>query len=221
MLHKARKGDREAQSDVAIYYENGLLDKAGNVLVSQKYKRAYYWNLLSAKQGNESAQVALGNALSLGVGTKQDFEKAIYWTKKAIKQGAAHAAHNLGTIYRDLQKPKLAFKWYCRAIKMGDNDALLEVALCQMFGFGTQQNPKDAFKSLTKILGFTYPTDICESTNEDAQYWIGILHLLGIGSAKKSVKKARKFLEAANKDNDHEQANSLLNLIGKTEYILT
>jgi len=221
LLRKAKKGEPEAQFEVASYYADGLCNKAGETVVPKKLKQAFHWYLLSAKQGNESAQVAVGNALSTGVGTERDFEKAIRWTKKAIKQGAAHAAYNLGTIYRDLQKPKLAFKWYCRSAKMGDNDALLEVAFCQLFGFGTKQNPKEAYKIFTRILEFNFPKEICENTNEEAQYWLGILHLLGIGSVKRSVKKARKYLEAANKDGDHKQANNVLNLIGKTEYIKT
>ena len=48
---------------------------------------------------------------------------------------------------------------------------------------------------------------------------MGIFHLLGFGGVKKSVTKARDLLEAANKDCDHEQANEILNLIGKTKYI--
>jgi len=220
LLSKAKAGDIESQVTVASYFENGLVDEEGNEIVPQKPKRAFHWNLLAARQGDESAQLAVGDAFSLGIGTKRDFTKAKKWTKKAIKQGVASAAHNLGTIYRDLKKPRLAFKWYCRAVEMGDKDALLSVGLCQLFGLGIQQNTKAANKSFTKILKFDFPTEICECTSEDAKYWIGVLHLLGIATNKKSVKRARKFLEEANKDNDHEQANNLLNLIGKTEYII-
>lgn len=62
---------------------------------------------------------------------------------------------------------------------------------------------------------------LCERTKEDALYWMGIFHLLGIGDAKISITKARIFLEAANKDCDHEQANEILNIIGKTKYIIS
>lgn len=218
---KAKKGDSKSQFEIALYYENGLMSQDGNEIVSQKPKRAFQWYLLSAKQGDADAQIAVGNAYSLGGGIKRDYRKAIKWTKKAVKQGVPYAAYNLGTIYRDLQKPKLAFKWYGRAVTMGDNDALLPLALCHLFGFGTSQSYKDCNKFLKKIIKCTFPTDICEQTTEEAQYWLGILHLLGKVSAQKSAKKARTFLEAANKDNDFEQANSLLNLIGKTEYIKT
>ncbi len=221
LLKKAKKGDDEAQWEAGSYYEDGLKDNEGNIIIPQKPKQAYRWYLLSAEQGNESSQVAIGNLLSIGRGVKQDFSKAIYWTKKAIKQGLPHAAHNLATIYRDMEKPNLSFKWYSKAVEMGDNDALLDIGLCQLFGYGIKQNFDNAYKSFEKTLEFKYPTEICQRTIEDAQYWLGVLHLLGIGKAKKSIKKSRVFLELANKDDDHEQANNLLNLIGKTTYIKT
>ena len=221
LLQKAEKGDHDAQWEVGSYYEDGVTDIEGNILVPQKPKKAFHWYLLSAEQGNESSQVALGNLLSIGNGVKRDFSRAIYWTKKAIRQGASQAAYNLGTIYRDMGKPKLSFKWYCRAVKMGDNDALLDVGLCQLSGYGTKPNHDAAYESFQNILEFKSQTEICPRNIEDAQYWLGVLHLLGMGKAKKSVKKARKFFELANKDDDHEQANNLLNLIGKTKYMKT
>ena len=51
-------------------------------------------------------------------------------------------------------------------------------------------------------------------------YWSGIIDLLGIGDSKRSVKKARRLLEDDNKDGDHEQANEILNLIGKKKYLV-
>ena len=221
LLRKAKSGDHEAQWEVGSYYEDGLTDQDGNTLVPQKPKQAYQWYLLSAKQGNDSSQIALGNLLSTGYGVQRDFTKAIYWTKKGIKQGASHAAHNLGTIYRDMGKSKLSFKWYCRAVKMGDNDALLDVGLCQLFGYGVKQNFHTAYQSFQKALEDKHRAEICLRTIDDANYWIGVLHLLGIGQTKKSIIKSRKFLELANVDDDHDQANNLLNLIGKTKYMKT
>lgn len=47
------------------------------------------------------------------------------------------------------------------------------------------------------------------------------MNLLSLSKGKKSIKKVRKLLEEANRDDDHEQANEILNLIGKTKYIKT
>lgn len=219
LLAKAGRGNSDAQWEVGYYYEEGFTDKTGLTIVKPQPLRALHWYTLSAEQGDDSAQLALGCLLSTGNGIKRNIKAAIYWTKQAISQGNASAAHNLGTIYRDLKKPRLAFHWYNRATEMGDNDSLFQVGLCYLFGIGTKQNHEAAYKCFQEIIK-DKSSSLCERTEEEAFYWVGIFHLLGIGGARKSVAKARVFLEAANKDCDHEQANEILNLIGKTKYIL-
>ena len=99
---------------------------------------------------------------------------------------------------------------------MGDYDSLLQLGLCYLLGYGTEKNYVVAQKSFEKILEVK-ELNICEETKENAQYWLGIISLLEFNHKRKSLKKARKFLELAN--HDHEQANELLNIIGKTKYI--
>ena len=214
LLAKARQGNPEAQWEVGSYYEDGLVNSDEEIIVKPNQKKAVEWHILSAKQGEESSQLALGNLLSSG--KERDVRTAINWTIKALNQGSASAAHNLGAIYRDLGKLSLAFKWYNKAINMGDLDSLFQVGLCYLFGIGTEQNPEKAYKSFAKIIA-SDKKHICKRTGEDAHYWLAILHLLNIGGADKSVSKAKKCLEVANKDFDHEQANELLNIIGKRE----
>lgn len=102
---------------------------------------------------------------------------------------------------------------------MGNHDSLLQVALCQLFGFGTKADPVAATQGLQKILDQEAPSKLCQHTLEDARYWLGISHLMGLGRLKKSVPAARELLERANADDDHEQANEFFNLIGKTQYL--
>jgi TPR repeat protein len=219
LLAKARRGNSDAQWEVGYYYEEGIMSDSGATIVEPKPERALHWHTLSAEKGNDSGQLALGCLLSTGDGVKRDIKAAIYWTKQALNQGVSAAAHNLGTIYRDMKKPRLAFHWYNRAVEMGDLDSLLQVGLCYLFGFGTNQDYEVAYNSFQQIIN-DESSYSCERTEEDALYWMGIMHLIGIGSVKKSIRKARRLLETANKDCDHEQANELLNLIGKTKYIL-
>jgi TPR repeat protein len=219
LLEKASRGNPDAQWEVGYYYEEGFTDNSGIAIVKPEPSQALHWYTLAAEQGDDSGQLSLGRLLSTGDGVKRDMKAAIYWTKRAINQGNSSAAHNLGTIYRDLKKQRLAFHWYNRAVEMGDYDSLFQVALCYLFGLGTKQNPEAAYKCFQDITNYK-SLNICERTEEDSLYWMGIFHLLGIGGAKKSVAKARDLLEAANKDCDHEQANEILNLIGKTKYIL-
>ena len=113
----------------------------------------------------------------------------------------------------------MAFKWYNRAYEMGHLDSLLQVGLCFCFGIGIKQNIKkasDCFKMI--ITDGKPPTGLSEYDLECAHYWNAVLQLLGVGGIKQSVTKARLSLELANEDNDNDQANELLNLIGKSEY---
>ncbi len=218
LLHKAKNGDANAQWEVAYYLTEGFVDKENNILLKPNLKKAYYWYTLSAKNGDSSAQAVLGDWYSNN-DDRRDIKKAISWYKKAYKQGSSLAAYNLAYTYRDMQKPTKAFKWYKKAVKLKDYCALFDMALCYLFGIGTEQNHNLSYKYLKKILNSSmyYST---QRTKENAQYWLGIFHLYGIGGAKKSIKKARILLESADSDDDYDQANELLNLIARTENIV-
>jgi len=219
LLALAKAGNAEAQWEVGYYYESGAVDKSGIILAKTDLLKAHRWYKLSAEQGNSTAQVAISNLLSTGDGIARDYESAISWAKKAIAQGEASGAFNLGTIYRDQGKPEMAFRCYRRAASMGDNDSLLQVGLCYLFGIGTKQDFGEAYSCLNKIIAGK-PSASCDRTKENALYWMSVIHLLGKGKTKKSVPHARKMLESANVDHDHEQANEILNIIGKSRYLL-
>ncbi|MDD1610247.1 MAG: sel1 repeat family protein, partial [Methylococcaceae bacterium] len=130
LLALAENGDAEAQWEVGYYYEEGAVDKLDNLLVEKNPLKAFDLYTLLAKQGNQDAQISLSNFLSTGEYIEQDYEAAIYWAKEAIKQGNSGAAKNLGTIYRDLRKPAMAFRCYQQAVTMGDTDALFDMGIC-------------------------------------------------------------------------------------------
>ena len=52
----------------------------------------------------------------------------MYWYRRAVRQGQAAAANNIGTIYRDEGRLRLAIRWFAKAADLGDGDALLEMA---------------------------------------------------------------------------------------------
>jgi tetratricopeptide (TPR) repeat protein len=209
----AKKGDANSRYEVGYYYENGGKDES-NIVVKIDPLKALHWYRLAAEQGEMSAQGALCVLLSSGDKVALDFESAICWAKKAIAQGDASAAHNLGTIYRDLNRQTMAFRCYVRAVAMGDNDSLLNIGLCHLFGIGTKKNINEANKCLNTIISGE-STATCQRTKENARYWMAVLNLLDLGCTKKSVKRARCLLESSNVDDDHEQANEILNIIGK------
>jgi TPR repeat protein len=218
LLALAKKGEAAAQWEVGYYYEEGAVDELEKQLVKKKPLKALHWYTLSANQGNQDAQMSLSNLLSEGEGVVRDFDAAIHWAKEAIKQGNTAAAHNLGTIYRDLGKPAMAFSCYKQAVAMGDDDDLLEVGLCHLFSYGTEQNVDAAYDCFQQIIAGD-SSKICQRTIENAYYWMAMFNLVGLGNVKKSVVNARKMLEIANADDDHEQANEILTIIGKTKYL--
>lgn len=209
----AKGGDPDAQWEVGYLYEFGAKDKSGHVLSMSDVAAAITWYQASASQGNCHAQHALSRILSSTVEAERDFPQAIHWAKKAIAQGDWSAAFNLATIYRDLKKPKLAFRWYQRAAAMGDVDAFFQIGLCYLFGFGTKQNFDAANSSFKRIIDDDSNTS-CQRSRENAMYWISILCLIRGPLTNSSIVRVRSLLEVANADNDHEQANELLNLIG-------
>lgn len=221
LLASAETGSPEAQWEVGYYLEQGAVDTSGDTIVAASASEALRWYSLAAEQGDPSAQMALSNLLSSGDGIERDFAAAIRWARKTMDQGgstAASAAYNLGTIYRDLKKPAMAFRYYRRALSMDDDDALLQIALCHLFGFGTKQDVDAAYAALQRLTTGE-PSASCQRSRENALYWIAVLTLLGLGKGRKSVAGARKLLEMANADDDHEQANEILNLIGKSRYL--
>ena len=136
----AKNADPDVQWELGYYYEFGAKEKSGRVLATPNLVTAMKWYEAAAAQGNSSAQISLSRILSSPNKLERNFPMAIQWAKKAIAQGESSAAFNLATIYRDLSKPKLAFRWYQRAGSMGDTDAFLQLGLCYFFGFGTKQD---------------------------------------------------------------------------------
>jgi TPR repeat protein len=218
LLSLAQEGNSDAQWEVGYYHEEGAVDELQHLLVEKNSLQALYWHTLSAEQGNQSAQVSLSNLLSTGEDVERDYNAAIRWAKKAMSQGNASAAYNLGTIYRDLKKPAKAFRCYQQAVAMGDDDALLQVGLCYLFSHGTKQDLDTAYDCFQQIITRNSSAST-QRTKENAYYWMAIFKLVGLGNTKKSVVNARKMLEIANADDDHEQANEILNVIGKTKYL--
>jgi len=218
LLTRANADDAQAQSDIAFYYQYGAIEASGNVLAATDPVAARAWYQRAAELGNDSAQDALGVLLSSGEVTSRDYPTAIYWAKKAVAQGNATATFNLALIYRDQGKPALAFRTYQRAAGLGDNDALLQIGLCYLFGFGTVRDVAAALACLTKIAQVERAS-VTQRGKENAMYWRAVIDLMGLAPGKKSVARARQMLESTNADDDHEQANEILNLIGKTEYL--
>lgn len=173
----AENGDPEAQWELGYFHQSGAKDKPGSVLAVSSLATAMKWYQASAAQGNARAQCALSTILSCGEEIDRDLPLAIDWAKKAVAQGDSSAAFNLATIYRDMGKPKLAFRWYQRAGSMGETDAFLQIGLCHFFGFGAKQDLGSAQAAFEHIITCD-PATSCQRSKENARYWIAVLRLV-------------------------------------------
>lgn len=92
----AKKGNPDAQLNIAIMYRKGIW-------VQQSDWLSIRWYQKSAEAGNAMAQNNLGFMYEYGLGVSQSLKKSIFWYKKAAKQGDENAIQNL----KDLKKSKI------------------------------------------------------------------------------------------------------------------
>lgn len=112
----AKQGNRDAQYNLAVLYQDGL-----GVLPDDE--RAFYWYRESAKQGLAEAQFVTAWLYSQGKGVVQDYEQAVFWYQKAANQNHIEAQNNLAARYATgtgvPQNMALAKQWYQRAANQG------------------------------------------------------------------------------------------------------
>jgi len=91
-----------------------------------KHREAFTRMSSLATSGYVFAQTTVGYFFDVGIGTRKNSSRALYWYRRAFVQGSASAANNVGTIYRDRGRRRLALHWFRRAVELGDEDASLE-----------------------------------------------------------------------------------------------
>jgi TPR repeat protein len=126
-----------------------LFAQASRLLERRRIKEAFQLFLEAAQAGNSSAQLNVGYFYDTGQGVSRSRAQAGYWYRRAVRQGEAAAANNIGTIYRDEGRLRLAVRWFGKAADMGDGDALLEMAKLYL---GPLEEPTKARRLLTRVL---------------------------------------------------------------------
>ena len=212
LLTLAESGDDKSQYEIGLYFENGETN-----IVEQNLSKAFEWYQKAYEKGNIDATIRLADFLSEGVCCKQDIDSAIKLYNIAIEKGRSTASYNLATIYRDKQDFEQAFKLYKKTQEL-ERAYPLALALCYYYGIGTIEDKSKAMEifliiSKKTIKDGNFPYEI-----DEANYYLGRIYLEG-KIVKKSLKKARHYLELANKDNDHRSANELLLVIGRNSCV--
>jgi len=115
----ANGGFAVASSQLAFIYQSGAI-------VSPDRKKARYWGLKAAEQGDMETQYAVGSSYSEGSnGYVKSSSDAFLWWKKAAEQGDMRAQHNIGEMYHNgdgiTQDYEQALFWYAEAAKNGSS----------------------------------------------------------------------------------------------------
>jgi len=216
LLAKARKGDANAQNEVADYFSFGLKTTTNEIIVRQSFSSAFSWYEKAAINGVVDALTNLADFLGEGKGCEKDINKAVENYLLAIDKGSSIAALNLGTIYRDKGNFKKAFECYSLANKMDKVDYSFTVGLCYYYGIGVSIDKVIACKHFHKV-SIDKLQRHTQYEIDEANYILGFSYLTGEG-VKKSIDKSRAFLKLANADNDHRSAEQILFIIGQNKH---
>ncbi|CAB4415373.1 unnamed protein product [Rhizophagus irregularis] len=108
-LKSAENGNKFAQYNLGLYYQNGWGIEKDEI-------KAFIWYEKSAKQDNSDAQNYLGFLYKNGINIQKDLEKSFFWYQKSAINGNKIAQYNLGNFYRygwGIEKDEIeAQKWY-------------------------------------------------------------------------------------------------------------
>jgi hypothetical protein len=77
LLERARKGDSDAQFDLAKNYETGRIG------LPKDLSQAQYWYRKAADQGDPFAEASLGILFNFGKGVPRDYVQAYTWYERA------------------------------------------------------------------------------------------------------------------------------------------
>jgi hypothetical protein len=86
-------------------------------------------------------------------------------------KGLGPAASNIGMIYRDEGRPRLAARWFQKAVSLGATDSLFELAKLYLEAFN---DPPKARAALIRLLR---AKDITEDTREQSEALLQSLRL--------------------------------------------
>jgi tetratricopeptide (TPR) repeat protein len=134
---------------------NALFTRADGQEGKGKLRSAFRLFLAAAKGGEQGCQINLGNHYDAGKGVRRNRAAALYWYKRAYRRGASEAASNIGILWRNENKPKLALEWFRKSVRLGDEEANLEIAKYYLLN---ELDPARAIRHLEQVRPSPYVT---------------------------------------------------------------
>ncbi|MCP5085113.1 MAG: hypothetical protein GY948_25805 [Alphaproteobacteria bacterium] len=166
-----------------------LLAIANQLFAERSFAQAAEAYKKAADLGAIRAMTSYGNMLSLGIGVGDDDRQAHSWHLKAAEAGDAEAQFLVGRNFERgiagvRKNLSTALRWYRRAAKGGNGDAMNNLAIMHALGEGIKQNVAEAVKWY--IAG-------ADAGNGNALFNLAALHDDGRG-VKKSPGQAAKLV---------------------------
>ena len=185
MQKSAEQGYCDALQNLALYYLNGIGCNANEKKAFDYQQKAYEAN---KAEGNGVASMYLQ-----GIGTKVDTTKAISIYKELADMQLSSSQAQLGHIYYEQDKYDLAFKYLSEAEKDDDLQAIDDLTIMYLRGWGVTANQDKAISLAQRGV---------ELSSRDPYF----LFALGICYEEKDNSKAfANVKESAEKDNPNAQ----------------
>ena len=196
---RAQRGDANSQYQLAQMYEHGKE-------VGIDYRKAEYWYLKAAIQGNIYAQDRLGWIYQDPIGGLQKHIESTYWYRKAAEQGYAPAQNSLGFAYRFgtgiKQDYATSIFWYLKASEQNYAPAQRNLGITYEKGYGVQKDYLTAAEWYRKA---------AENGDGRAANYLGVLYRDGLG-VKQDQQLALKWFKKAADKNDYEGKQNFISL---------
>lgn len=173
----AEKGERVAQYDLSVFYNNGEV-------VERDEKKAMEWLQKSAENGFETAMYKYAQNLETGNNlVKKDEKAAMAYYEKLSSQGHTRAkvrlARMLWSDRKDIGDYKRAYALFSEAADAGDLEAVEYLGKSHYYGYSV---PIDYGKALDYFKK-------AAPEQPDARYFLGWMHEFGQG-CKKDIRAA-------------------------------
>ena len=208
----ANKGSIPAQISLGRVYSTGKD-------LTPDYEEALYWFSKASSQHNALAQFYLAQMYEYGTGVEKNPQKAFELYEESANSGEPQSQYMLGRWYQYSTDPKLdlAAKWYHKAAKQNNTDAMMAIA--EMYRYQNAKemilwyqraaekgNPQARLKLIEIYLHGTRETspkpemafqqaEILDNQGvEDGTYWLGYMYHRGMGTESDTT-KAKSILQ--------------------------
>ncbi len=147
-----------------------LFRQADALMQRGRLEEAFRLFLRGARAGDSSCQLNVGYLYDVGRGVRRSRERALYWYRKGARRREGAAASNIATLYRDEGRPRLAARWFEKAVAWGDFDALLGLAKLYLGPLKDCARARRALSRIRRHRGHTTE----HSQEEAAALWLQV-----------------------------------------------